>query len=101
MLNTSNPCTDPEGGGEVGLDPMENLKAIGFLSNTSPDPLENHKATKPALTVWALSALQQESQFKCCFAGVPMMARAFLISPKKTFSELSWTPSDKTFCIRA
>ena len=27
---------------------LENHKDIGFLSNTVTDPLENHKATKPA-----------------------------------------------------
>ena len=25
--------------------PLENHKNIGFLSNTDPDPLKNHKAT--------------------------------------------------------
>ena len=41
-----------------GLDPPppENHKNIGFLSNTGPDPLENHKATKPAFNVWPPSA---------------------------------------------
>ena len=27
--------------------PLKNHKNIGFLSNTGPDPLKNHKATKP------------------------------------------------------
>ena len=27
---------------------MNDLKAIGFFSKSGPDPLENHKATKPA-----------------------------------------------------
>ena len=39
--------------------PMENHKIIGFLSNTSPDPLKNHKVTKPAFNVgpsWARHA---------------------------------------------
>ena len=31
------PCADPDGGGG-----LEKHKAIGFLSNTGPDPLENH-----------------------------------------------------------
>ena len=34
--------------------PMENQEAIGFFSNTGPNPLENHKATKPALNVGAI-----------------------------------------------
>ena len=42
-------CADPEAG-TGGPDPrlLENRKTIGFLSNTGPDPLKNHKATKPA-----------------------------------------------------
>ena len=32
-------CADPEGG-TGGLDPLKNQKAIGFESNTGPDPLK-------------------------------------------------------------
>ena len=45
---------DPEGGTgapDPPPPPPENHKNIGFLisySNTGPDPLKNHKATKPA-----------------------------------------------------
>ena len=38
-------------GGIGGRDPPENLKNTFFLSNTGPDPLKNHKATKPAFNV--------------------------------------------------
>ena len=31
--------------------PLENHEAIAFVSNTGPDPLGNHKATKPAFYV--------------------------------------------------
>ena len=31
--------------------PLKNHKIIGFLSNTCPDLLKNHKATKPAFNV--------------------------------------------------
>ena len=48
-------CADPEGvtGGPYPPPPptLENHKAIGFHSNTGPDRLENHKATKPAFNV--------------------------------------------------
>ena len=44
-------CGDPEGGGQEDRTPPENHKNIGFLSNTSPDPLKNHKATPPAFNV--------------------------------------------------
>ena len=33
--------------------PLKNHKNIGFLSNTGPDPLKNHKATKPTGRWWA------------------------------------------------
>ena len=49
--DTDEACADPEGAGTPPPH-LENHKGIGFLSNTSPDPLENHKATKPALNVW-------------------------------------------------
>ena len=55
---TGSPCADPEGGGaRVGTPPqhgLENHKAIRFLSNTGPDLLENHNATKPAFNVGPL-----------------------------------------------
>ena len=35
---------------------LENYKNIGFLSNTGPGPLKNHKATKPAFNVGPSSA---------------------------------------------
>ena len=38
---------------------MENHKAIGFLSNTGPEFLENHKATKPAFNVGPSLARQR------------------------------------------
>ena len=31
--------------------PLKNHRAIGFLSNTGPDLLKNHKTTKPAFNV--------------------------------------------------
>ena len=36
-------------------------KNIGFLSNTGPYPLKNHKATKPAFKVWPSSACQRNA----------------------------------------
>ena len=40
--------------------PLENLDAIGFLSNTGPDPLEN-QATKPESNVELSSARQRNA----------------------------------------
>ena len=39
------------GGGSPDPHPPGNHKAIGFFSNTGLDPLENHKATKPAFNI--------------------------------------------------
>ena len=97
-------CADPEGG-RGSRHPLENHKAIGFLSNTGPDPLENHKANKlPMLGNYRPTS---KTPFKWRFGGGPMMTcfKWYLdpLSPHllKKFSELSWTHSDKTFWIRA
>ena len=47
-----NACTSGSRGGRGHgfRTPLENHKNIGFLSN-NPDPLKNHKATKPAFNV--------------------------------------------------
>ena len=47
------PCADPEvgGGGKRPPPLLKNQKAIGFLSNTCPDPRKNHKASMPAFNV--------------------------------------------------
>ena len=44
--------------GTGGPDPPEKSQKIGFLSNTGPDLLKNHKATKQAFNVGPLSARQ-------------------------------------------
>ena len=51
-------CADPEGGQGVQI-PLKNNKNIGFLSNTGPDPLKNHKATKAAFNVGPSSTRQR------------------------------------------
>ena len=40
---------------------LKNDKNIGFLSNTGPDNLKNHKATKPAFNLGPLLARQQNA----------------------------------------
>ena len=53
-------CADPEGG--MGSGPLlKNHINIWFLSNTSEDPLKNHKATKPAFDVGPSSASQRKA----------------------------------------
>ena len=47
---------DGSRGGAGGPEPPENHKNIGFLCNTGPDPLKNHKATKPEFIVGPSSA---------------------------------------------
>ena len=56
---------DPEG--ETGRpDHLKNHNNLMFLSNTGPDPLKIHKATKPAFNVGQSSGRQK-------LAGWPMM----------------------------
>ena len=48
-------------GGQGVRCPLKNHKDLDFLSNTSPDPRKNHKATKPAFNVEPSSARQQNA----------------------------------------
>ena len=57
-------CADPKGNGGFRSPshfPLEKHKTTGFLSNTGPDPLENLKASKPALNVRPISARQRSA----------------------------------------
>ena len=47
---------------------LKNHKHIKFLSNTSPDPLKNQKATMPAFNVGPSSARSQNA-IKMAFRG--------------------------------
>ena len=56
--------------------PLKNHKNIGFLSNSGPDLLKNHKATKPAIQFWDIISTPAKRHLKKWhFAGGPMMAR--------------------------
>ena len=62
MRPTTVVSTDPEKGEAEAGDPTLTLKihkAIGFLSNTGPDPMKNHKAIKPAFGIRILSCLKE------------------------------------------
>ena len=41
--------------------PPEKSQNIGFLSNSGPDPLKNHKATKPTFDIGPKSARQRSA----------------------------------------
>ena len=46
------PCADPEGWGNMGSGPpLKYHKNKGVHSNTGPDPMKNHKATNPKVSV--------------------------------------------------
>ena len=49
------------GGGRGSGLPLKNHKDIGFISNSGPDPLKNHKATKPVFNVGQSSARQRNA----------------------------------------
>ena len=50
-----------QSGGQEVRTPWKNHKNLGFLGNTGPDLLKNHKATKPAFNVGPLSARQRNA----------------------------------------
>ena len=101
-------CANPEGGQGVRTS-LENYNNIGFLSNTGPDLL---KITKLPIQHSMLDhhRTASETPFKWRFAGGPLMARLWWYldaSPlhqtekKRKKRCQSWTPSYKSFWIRA
>ena len=83
-----------------------------FLSNTGPEPLKNHKATKPAFNVGPPSAHQRNAIYMA-ISGWLMMARFYCfldpLSPhtkkkkkKKNEKETchSWVSSGNIFWMR-
>ena len=81
-------CGSRWGTGGPDPHPLKNHLNIAFLSNTGPDPLKNHKATKP---------------FKRRFAGGPMMALIVVVGSSQQLKIRcqNWTRSGKNFWIRA
>ena len=55
---------DPEGLGQGCPDPHEKSQNIGFLSNTGPDPLKYHKATKQAFNIGPSSGTLVKTPFR-------------------------------------
>ena len=49
------------GTGDPDPPPLKNHKNIGFPSNTGPDTLKNHMATKPAFNIGPSSARQRNA----------------------------------------
>ena len=93
-------------GGPTTPPPLKNHKNIGFLSNTGPDPLKNHKDTKLAFNVGQSSAHQRNAiQIAFCWRADDgpfiMIFGSSIPSSTKTNKFQIWTPSDKTFWIRA
>ena len=82
------------GGGHGVSTPPENSQKIGFLSCTGPDPLKNHKATKPAFNVGPSSARQRnaiEMAFHWQVEDGPFIVifgSSISSSTKKTFSNM-------------
>ena len=89
---------DPEGGMRWGP-LLKNHKNIGFLSNAGPDPLKNHKATKPAFhSMLAHHRAANKTPLKWRFVGrvddgpfLVVSGSPHLKKPKtnKTFSKLN------------
>ena len=86
LYSDENPWADPEGEGQrIQIPPEKSQKYIGFLTNTGPDSLKNHKDTKPTYNVGPSSARQQNVNWR--FAGGPWPSHSgiwILSSTKKT-----------------
>ena len=67
-------CADTEGGRCLAPPSLDNPKATGFLSNTSPDPPKIIKLPSQH-SVNGHHRPASETPFKWRFAGGPMMAR--------------------------
>ena len=92
--------------GTGGPDPqLRKSQNIGFLSNTGPDPIKNHEATKQAFNVGP-SSTRQRNAIKMVFCwradDGPLLWYFDPSSPHQTKKKRchSWTSSDKTFWIR-
>ena len=88
-------CADSEVGPGSGPPPLPGKYqvVIGFLRDTGPDHLVNHKGTQPAFNVDASDDLPtSETPFKWCFTGGPMVAR-FVYWVCFFLGKLLWTPS--------
>ena len=96
-------------GGQGVRTPLKNHKNRhknnGFLSNTGPDPLKNHKASMKGRHrhasetpfKWEFCWRVDDGPFIVVFgSSLPSSTKT---NNNKSF--LSWTPSDKTFWIRA
>ena len=85
---------DPEGGGgRRSVPPPEKSQKIGFLSNTDPDSLKDHKATKPEFNVGPSSA-RQRNAIKMAFRW-----RADDGPPLVVFGSSLLSPTNKTLTI--
>ena len=65
------PCADLEKNNRMGVRTRQkNHKAVGFLNNNCPDPVENHKAIKLAINVgpscfkWNLGPFSPSSTYE-------------------------------------
>ena len=82
-------------GGQGVLTPPGKLQSyIGFLSNTGQDPLENHKATKPAFNVGPIISPQAFRWWANDGLLLVVLGSSLPSSTKKTnkkmMSGLSW-----------
>ena len=89
-------CMDPEG--ERGLDPpLENHKAIGFLSTTGLHPLEITKLPSQHSMLghhWPANGVSLADPLLVVFVS------SLPSTTKREVSKLNWTHSDKTFSVR-
>ena len=88
-------------GGQAVRTPLKNRKNIGFLCNTDPGSLKKLPSEHLMLGHhWPT----RETPFKLCFTGgriTPIYSGIEILYPLINKKNQIWTPSDKTFWIRA
>ena len=91
-------------GGQGVWIPLKDHKNIGFLSNTGPDPLNNHNATKSAFNVGPLLACQQNAiymPFRWRADDGPLLVVFGSPHQLKNVVKIDTPSPEKTFWIRA
>ena len=84
--------------------PLENHKNIGFSSNTGPDPLKN-RSYQTSIKCWAIIGTPAKRHLMAFRWRADDGSLIVYLDPPSSHQQKkscqNWTPSDKTFWIRA
>ena len=101
-------CSSLAMGGSRGGDrgsgpPLKNHKHLGFPSNTGPDPLKSYQARIQCRVINGMTTKRHLNGILLAGRWWPALSGIWIISPLLNLKKQrkSWTPSDKSFWIRA